>query len=408
MGSSKQTSDYEVIANFVINHIKKTFDYVLDISEALRTLKEPDTDLWKTKLQASKLTDAAERAVEDRQFGMDYKAVIDETTRRACALTGNRIKSYALLWERCAKAMQNKILERSDYESDVYNNPIKLRQSIKQHALNFDETQYTMTIITNSISAFFATVQKENEPLSKYTRRFRTAKEIMESHLGEPSSLKKVVESMKGYVEEKKHAGNVELQQKAADRLYAYLHLKNSSQSKYGQVLKNLNYDQSLGKNDYPDNITGTAAVLSHHSFDVKKKREDRKKHNNNNDKEDPVTLSFAQMEGRCYCCGKANHRSDECRQRDKIPKLEWAIKKGKTEDNSQSHAQFAEMNASQLTTNNNNSEAHVGWASVQVKVTPSYKVMICESGYYSIVTPLTRYSVIQSTLPTLWMSMRR
>ena len=210
VGSSKQTSDYEVIANFVINHIKKTFDYGLDISEALRTLKEPDTDLWKTKLQASKLTDAAERAVEDRQFGMDYKAVIDETTRRTRALTGNRIKSYALLWEMCAKAMQNKILERSDYESDIYNDPIKLLQAIKQHALNFDETQYSMTIITNSISAFFVTVQKENASLSEYTRSFRTAKDIMESHLGEPLSLKKVVVGMKGYVEEKKHAGNVE------------------------------------------------------------------------------------------------------------------------------------------------------------------------------------------------------
>ena len=48
VGSTKQASDYEVTANFVINHIKKTYDYGFDISEALRNLKEPDTDLWKT------------------------------------------------------------------------------------------------------------------------------------------------------------------------------------------------------------------------------------------------------------------------------------------------------------------------------------------------------------------------
>ena len=159
--------------------------------------------------------------------------------------------------------MQNKILERSDYESEIYNDPIKLLQAVKQHALNFDETQYAMTIITNSISAFFATVQKENESLSEYTKRFRVAKEIMESHLGEPLSLKKVVVGMKGYVEEKKHPGNMELQQKAADKLYAYLHFKNADQSKYGEVLKNLNYDQErLSGEHYRNNSRAQSSLI--------------------------------------------------------------------------------------------------------------------------------------------------
>ena len=204
VGSTKQASDYETTANFVINHIKKTYDYGYDISEALRNLKEPDTSLWKTKLQASKSIDPDEKATEEKQFGIDYKAAVDETIRRTRALTGNRFKAYALIWERSAKAMQNKIMERSDFESEIYNNPIKLLQAVKQHALNFDETQYSMQIITNSISAFFTTVQKDNESLSEYTRRFRVAKDIMESHLGEPLSLKKVVVNMKGYVEERR------------------------------------------------------------------------------------------------------------------------------------------------------------------------------------------------------------
>ena len=116
MGSSKHASDYEVTTEFVVNHIKKTFEHGLDISEALRILKEPDTNSWKSKLQVSKLKDADDKAGEDRQFSMDYKAELDETTRRIRALKGNLIKSYALLWERCAKAMQNKIQERSDYQ----------------------------------------------------------------------------------------------------------------------------------------------------------------------------------------------------------------------------------------------------------------------------------------------------
>ena len=46
------------------------------------------------------------------------------------------------------------------------------------------------------------------------------------------------------------------------------------------------------------------------------------------------MNLSFAQLEGKCYCCGKAGHKSPTCRDKGK-PKEEWAINKAH-----QSHAQ--------------------------------------------------------------------
>ena len=38
--------------------------------------------------------------------------------------------------------------------------------------------------------------------------------------------------------------------------------------------------------------------------------------------------LNFANVEGRCYCCGKAGHISPNCRNKDKIPREKWAINK--------------------------------------------------------------------------------
>lgn len=49
-------------------------------------------------------------------------------------------------------------------------------------------------------------------------------------------------------------------------------------------------------------------------------------------DGEETPKLSFAQMEGKCYCCGKAGNKSPKCRFKDK-PKDEWAINKAKAND---------------------------------------------------------------------------
>jgi len=59
----------------------------------------------------------------------------------------NLFKAYALIWERYAKAMQNKLLAQSDYEDEIYNKPIKLLNAIKEHALNYQETRYEMSFV---------------------------------------------------------------------------------------------------------------------------------------------------------------------------------------------------------------------------------------------------------------------
>jgi hypothetical protein len=89
--------------------------------------------------------------------------------------------------------------------------------------------------------------------------------------------------------------------------------------------------------------LTEANNVLSNHRFDAAKPKtkpqgssiSKYKGKQGEKDKEDDVlpTLSLAQMEGKCYCCGKPGHRSPDCRQKDKIPKEEWVINK------SQQHA---------------------------------------------------------------------
>ena len=65
--------------------------------------------------------------------------------------------------------MQNKIESRSDY-TEIVNNPVKLLKAIKEHALNYQEHRYDMSIIADAIMCFMMTKQRENESLSDYTK----------------------------------------------------------------------------------------------------------------------------------------------------------------------------------------------------------------------------------------------
>jgi hypothetical protein len=168
VASSKQASDYEITAEFIVNHIKKKFDRGNDISEALRTLVKANTSLWKPTLLVSNETDAPVKEREDKQFAvMEYTAELDESMRRKRTYEDNTFKAYALLWECCAKAMQNKIVSRSDYDSVVYNDPIALLRAIKEHSLNYQETRYEMSIISDAFRSVFTELSKRKVKVSK-------------------------------------------------------------------------------------------------------------------------------------------------------------------------------------------------------------------------------------------------
>ena len=75
---------------------------------------------------------------------------------------------------------------RTDFESDIFNNPINQLKAIKEHLLNFQETYYKMLIITNALKSQLITKEKENEDVPDYIRCFRTSKEISEFYVGGP------------------------------------------------------------------------------------------------------------------------------------------------------------------------------------------------------------------------------
>ena len=118
----------------------------------------------------------------------------------------------------------------------------------------------------------------------------------------------------------------------------AFLYLNGADQSKYGSILRGLSSQFALGNDQYPKTLEDATDVLSNHRFDneymEKKKKLQKQPPSSSNaqatpakKEEENVNLSFAQMEGRCYCCSKKGHMSNKCRFKDK-PKSEWLMNK--------------------------------------------------------------------------------
>jgi hypothetical protein len=207
-----------------------------------------------------------------------------------------------------------------------------------------------MSIILDAMRTLLFTKQKDGESLQDYTKRFHVARYVLKSHMGEPIILTKFVEAMDEY-----NKNDIKLRDKFREQAYsqfmAYLYLDNADKAKYSSTMTGLNTQQSLGNDQYPKTVTESDNVLNNHGFDVTNKSNYKKPGDNDKDREqkdagkedEDVNLSFAQLEGKCYCCGKAGHKASLRRDKNKS-KEEWAINKA------QSHAQ-AQANTSDMST---------------------------------------------------------
>jgi len=149
-----------------------------------------------------------------------------------------------------------------------------------------------MSIILDSMKTLINVKQKENETLQDYTKRFKTARDVMKSHIGGPIILTRFVENMPGY-DKTKPDEIVKLQEKAQSQFLAYMYLDNADKAKYGTLLTGLHTQTSLKNDQYPKTITEANNVLSNHRFDNAGKHQNNKQkdssdkgaNNNHNEK---------------------------------------------------------------------------------------------------------------------------
>lgn len=395
IGSARQASDFDTTTEFLINHIKKEFEKGgADIAKALEDLEHIDFSKSEPVLELADVSDP-NRDLLNKQNELKFKEQYGRWMSKKDIYIANKSRAYALLWERCSQGMQQQIQERDTFASTIKDDPVELLKAIKQHALNYKEHRYEMSIVSDALKTWLLSRQKEGESLTTFTKRYRTAVEVLMTHLGGPVTLNKYVENTEAYKnlppDDIDSAGLDKLFEEAFEMLVAYVYMENSDQAKYGSLLQSLASQQSLKNDQYPKTMVDATQALSNHKLDnAGKKKENSKKNDDSRQQNESSTqstqqstssstpdvpaLSFAQLENRCHVCGGKGHFANKCKHKSKIPEAEWAITKAKKIE-ARSYAQVASEDGNQsddadsiASRSSRGSSRVIAWNSAQIR----------------------------------------
>ena len=185
VGSAKQASDFVTVNNYIINHIRRTFDKGNDIATALEEEKEIDLSKYAPQLKVSTEQDSAKKAIQDKQFEKQFEIEYITYNERKVKYEENRSAAAATLWNQCASSMKTKLQSRPDYD-EIKGDPVKLLLAIKQHTLSYESTQFRMKTICDSMKSWINTKQREDaltnilslaQTTDKYRVTFDSAKD---------------------------------------------------------------------------------------------------------------------------------------------------------------------------------------------------------------------------------------
>ena len=369
VGAAKQASEYTNIKKYCINFFRKNYTQGHYIASAIEdgvdfdfTPEEPLPLTLEDESGTPEEISLAKGINESRKI--QYKIKMDAHNTKLQTFEENKYKAYAFLWDKCSSQMKQNIEAKSDYVSDIKNNPYLLLKTIESLSYNYQESKYEIAIIFDAIKNFVMLRQKDDESITNYLERFKAAQSNMKTQLGGELVLAKFVKGMDGY-DVNDYTKTEELVKEAYEMFKAYVFIANSDNNKYGSLIKNLAQQQSLKNNQHPTTLTKASEALNEHQwdakyFETKKKKKEQSRRDREDDSTiattpssttDDIEISFAQLQGACHCCGKKGHSSDKCYKKDTTPKDQWHINKLQKKEQDKMMAQVQNETASVVST---------------------------------------------------------
>ena len=314
LNSSGQADKYVKTTEAILNYIQKTYKNGDDIKKALKQEEEFDFGAVEPTTTATKIDVST-------PTGFKYKLAMEAFFKRQTQYITNKSNAHALIYGQCTLAVKNKLQARKDWD-EIENNPFKLLKALREITHNYQDSRYYIGTVATSIRAFFNMRQEKEESLVEYAKRFKNARDIMETRFGKLDMnycLKGTDDFDSGDDDAKK-----KLAEEAYNRMIAYEFLMGCSTSKSLELKKELQNDHAKGDNKYPKNLEKAVEMVSNYkgSSNIPQRRREQDQQSTSNDTQ-RESVGFAQVvagrDGRshprieCHNCHKKGHYANQC-----------------------------------------------------------------------------------------------
>ncbi len=158
-----------------------------------------------------------------------------------------KVNAHALFYGQCHKSVKDKLEQRTDWE-DIKKDILKLVKAIKEITHNYQETKYPFEPIYYAWKKILNIKQEEKESLVDYTKRFRIARDILETQYGQPT-YPKYVWNVPGYAGMTQDQRVSEID-KANERFMAYAYVQGVHNTKGGLLVEQMSNDYAIRRNN--------------------------------------------------------------------------------------------------------------------------------------------------------------
>ena len=131
-GKRGQTVTFATVKDHIVSYVQRTYRHGKDIGKSLRDLNKIDLSPERPTRILSLQPDEASRKLEQDGLDIVFQATIKQYLDREQTLEDDLDKAYALRFGTyCSKAIQSRIEDHLDFESNIRDNPIELLSAIQ-------------------------------------------------------------------------------------------------------------------------------------------------------------------------------------------------------------------------------------------------------------------------------------
>ena len=121
-----------------------------------------------------------------------------------------------------------------------------------------------MLTFLEAITALIMIKQKDGEDLLDYVKRFKQVRTTYKSYLG-TSLFNDYVEALQAYTAAADDAARTAIKTKTFEEFLALLVLNGAAKGEYGELMKQLNMQKSMGQDQYQRTSTAAVDILANH-----------------------------------------------------------------------------------------------------------------------------------------------